>query len=87
MRIRWYDTDVEAFRSVTFTEGYDGDKWAVTMEGDDGDGFRPLGYMAKDRYKSAEDAMEVAGRIIDKLTENGYIDFRNAYEDYGFVVI
>lgn len=85
MRIRWDDDGIEEVRNVEFVPvlSADEDDWTVFMQTDSGDGLDTVAIIDNDAYDTLDEAMTVAMGIVDLLMENGYIDLRDAMDEYG----
>lgn len=91
MRIRWDDDGIEEVRNVVFVPALrdtgDEDDWKVFMQTDTGDGLDTVAVIDSDAYDSLDEAMTVAMGIVDLLMENGYVDLRDAMDEYGLQVL
>lgn len=87
MRIRWDDDGIEEVRNVVFVPVLGAGDWTVFMQTDTGDGLDNVAIIDSDAYDSLDEAMTVAMGIVDLLMENGYVDLRDAMDEYGLQVL
>ena len=90
MRIRWDDDGIEEVKNVVFVPvlgADDADDWTVFMQTDTGDGLDTVAIIDNDAYDSLDEAMTAAMGIVDLLMENGYVDLRDAMDEYGLQVL